>query len=144
LQTIEFLSLEQGQSKQMKADGDVTPHRERWRRAHVCANRLGVRAAGPRPEAGCTARGPFPEVPHRPEDASRSPPSSSRVTAGRASTQRTAGRIRASPAVHSCRGRRVHLGTSPSIFWSPIKWSLPSSSRAEPTPRSCSPRTAPP
>jgi hypothetical protein len=91
----------------------------------------------------------FPEATHRPEAASKLPPSSRRAPAGRTSAQQTVGQFRASPAVHSCRGRRMHPETSSSIFWSQAGTLVAHKRVAalliprRATPRSCSPRTAP-
>jgi hypothetical protein len=131
LQKIEFLSLEQGQSKQLQADCDVAPRRERRRHARARrppahAPRLDARpeARSPKP---CTSRGRLEVLPLL-------------TPRGRTGTGRTAGRSSVSPAVHSCRGRLLLLDVAVSSFrrrqahLSPIKRSPPFSSRAMPRP----------
>jgi hypothetical protein len=115
LQKFEFLSLKQSQSN-ISRPTTTSPVRRRRAGARVvppwCPGRRSALLGWlhcPRPHS------PKPRTVPRPP---RSPPSSRCAPAGRTSAQRTAGRFHASPAVHSCRGRRMHLETSPSIFWS--------------------------
>jgi hypothetical protein len=126
LQKFEFLSLEQGQSKQIPG---------RLRRRATPARTQVALAFGPSTRA--------PRLAARPEAHSPKPRTSRGhlevlpllTPRGRAGTGRTAGRSSVSPAVHSCRGRRLLLDVAVGLLgrWqahlSPIKWSLPFSSR---------------
>jgi hypothetical protein len=126
LQKFEFLSLEQGQSKQIPG---------RLRRRAAPARTQVALAFGPSTRA--------PRLAARPEAHSPKPRTSRGhlevlpllTPRGRAGTGRTAGRSSVSPAVHSCRGRRLLLDVSVGLLgrWqahlSPIKRSPPFSSR---------------